>query len=197
MNPVLGFAPPKPYELYVASHKEKFRYQANGHSLSYTAFALGAPIADSITIQPSSGRNAVFGPALLTDPLAQPEISSVYDGSKVVSFDLKSVAGGCYAATQNGAITPAISCTIRYTGIKAASGEEVFHDQVFKVKSVDALGIALAAEKVQKTTFPSNFNGLSSLKPNILTAALPPVNNLAAHMTLDDLVYTANVKKSS
>lgn len=137
----------------------------------------------------------MFAPALVTGPLATAEISSVYDGSKVASFDAKSIAAGCYAATQNGVITPAVDCTIRYTGIKAASGEEVTHDQVFKAKSANALGIALAAEKVQKTTFPPNFVGLSSLKPNILTAATPPVNNRAAHMSFDDFVYTANVKK--
>jgi len=196
VNPVLGFAPPKPYKLYVTCHINKTGHQANEHSLAYTAFALGAPIAKSITIQPSSGKNAVFAPALLTDPLARPEISSVYDGSKVAYFDVKSIAGGCYAATQNGAITPAVSCTIRYTGIKAGSNdEEVTHDQVFKVKNVNLQGISLAAEKVQHTTFPHNFNGLSSLKPSILTAATPPVNNLLAHMTFDDFVYTANVKK--
>ena len=108
---------------------------------------------------------------------------------------MKHAAAGCFAATQNGVIAPAISCTIRYTGIKAASGEEIFHDQVFKVKNVNVLGIALAAEKVQKTTFPHTFAGLSSLKPSILTAALPKVNNLVAYMAFDDLVYTANVKK--
>lgn len=119
----------------------------------------------------------------------------MYDGSKVASFDMQSAAAGCYVATQNGVLAPAISCTIRYTGIKAASGEEVFYDQAFKVKSVNALGIALAPEKVQKTTFPHNFNGLSSLKPTIFTAAVPTVNNLVAYMAFDDLVYTANVKK--
>ena len=174
---------------------ETSRNQANEHSLAYTAFALGAPLAQSITIQASSGRNAVFAPALVTVPLAVPEISSEYDGSKVASFDVKSIAAGCYVATQNGAITPAVSCTIRYAGIKAASGEEVTHDQVFKVKNANALGVALAAEKVQKTTFPATFKGLSSLKPTILTAVTPPVNNLAAHMAFDDFVYTANVKK--
>lgn len=149
-----------------------------------------------MTIQAASKPNAVFAPYLLTDPLATPEISSVYDGSKVASFDMKSIASGCYAATQNGVLAPAISCTIRYTGVKAASGKEVIHDQVFEVKSVNLLGIALAAEKVQKTTFPRDFDGLSSLKPNILTAALPAVDGVTAQMAFDDVVYTANVKKS-
>jgi hypothetical protein len=148
-----------------------------------------------LTIQASSKPNAVFAPYLLTDPLATPEISSVYDGSKVASFDMKSIAAGCYAATQNGALAPAISCTIRYTGTKAATGKKVTYDQVFQVKSVNLLGIALAAENVQKTIFPKDFNGLSSLKPTILTAALPAVNGVTAQMAFDDVVYTANVKK--
>lgn len=195
MNPVLGFAPPEPYKLYVACCKEMARHWTNEYRLSYTAFGLGAPIPGTLTIQASSKPNAVFAPYLLTDPLATPEISSVYEGSKVASLDLKSIASGCYAATQNGALAPAIGCTIRYTGTKAATGKQVIHDQVFEVKSVNLLGIALAAEKVQKTTFPSNFNGLSSVKPNILTAALPAVDGVTAQMAFDDVVYTANVRK--
>ena len=137
----------------------------------------------------------MFAPYLLVDTLAQPKISSVYDGSKVDSFAVKSIAGGCYASTQSGAALPAISCTIRYTGIKAATGAEVLHDQVFEIKSVNALGLALAAEKVQKTTFPGTFNGLSSLKPRVLTAALPNTRDVNVHMAFDDFVYTANVRK--
>jgi hypothetical protein len=196
VNPVLGFAPPEPYKLYVTRHVEMLRHWANECRLSYTAFGLGAPIPGTLTIQAASKPNAVFAPYLLTDPLATPEISSVYDGSKVASFDAKSIASGCYAATQNGALAPAISCTIRYTGTKAATGKEVTHDQVFEVKPLDLLGIALAAEKVPKTSFPKNFDGLSSLKPEILTAALPAVDGVTAQMAFDDFVYTANVKKS-
>jgi hypothetical protein len=88
--------------------------------------------------------------------LATPEITSSYSGSKVVSFDMESIASGCYAATEQGAAAPPISCTIRYTGTKV-SGEEVTFDAVFTVKNLNLLGIALAGEAVQTQRFPSSF----------------------------------------
>ncbi|PIA91806.1 hypothetical protein CB0940_09198 [Cercospora beticola] len=178
VNPVIGFGPPTPYK-----------------GLAYTAFGLGAPVAGAITIQASSKPNAIFAPYLLTDPLAKPEISSSYSGSQVVSFDMKSVASGCYAATQNGALAPAISCTIRYTGTKATTGEEVTFDAIFLVKKLNAAGVSLGPEPVQTQVFPARFSGLKSLKPRILTAALPAVGGLTAQMALDDITYTANVRK--
>lgn len=147
-----------------------------------------------MTIQASSKPNAVFAPYLLVDPLATPEISSVYPDSKVASFDVESVASGCYAATENGALAPAISCTIRYTGTKA-SGEEVTFDAVFEVKNLNLLGVALAAETVQRKAFPASFKSLTSLKPEILTAALPAIDGVTAQMAFDDFIYTAHVKK--
>jgi hypothetical protein len=151
-------------------------------------------VPGTLTIQASSKPNAVFAPYLLVDPLATPEISSVYSGSKVVSFDMESIASGCYAATENGALAPAISCTIRYTGTKV-SGEEVTFDAVYEVKNLNLLGVALAAEKVQTKYFPPSFKGLTSLKPDILTAALPAIDGVTAQMAFDDVIYTAHVKR--
>jgi hypothetical protein len=89
---------------------------------------------------------------------------------------MKSMAAGCYAATQNGAIAPAIDYTICYTGIEAVSGKEVIFDQVFKVGAASSIGVALTAVEVQEAAFPGTFVGISSLKPSVLTAALPAVD---------------------
>jgi hypothetical protein len=107
---------------------------------------------------------------------------------------MESIASGCYAATENGALAPAISCTIRYTGTKV-SGEEVTFDAVYEVKNLNLLGVALTAEKVQRKSFPSSFKSLTSLKPDILTAALPAIDGVTAQMAFDDIIYTAHVKK--
>jgi hypothetical protein len=162
--------------------------------LSYTAFGVGASAPGALSLQASSKPNFAFAPYLLVDPLATPEISSSYSGSKVVSFDMESIASGCYAATEQGAVAPPISCTIRYTGTKV-SGEEVTFDAVFEVKNLNVLGVALAGQDVQAKRFPPTFKGLTSLKPNILTAALPAIDGVTAQMGFDDLVYTAYVKK--
>jgi hypothetical protein len=162
--------------------------------LSYTAFGVGASIDGALALQAKSRPNFAFAPYLLVDPLAKPEISSSYSGSKVASFDVESIASGCYAATEQGAAAPPISCTIRYTGTKV-SGEQVTFDAVFEVKSLNLLGIALAGESVQTKRFPASFKDLTSLKPNILTAALPAVDGVTAQMGFDDITYVAHVKR--
>jgi hypothetical protein len=179
----------------ISKAKASFRIDTDHiFRLSYTAFGLGAPVPGTLSLQPSSKPNFVLAPYLLTDPLATPEITSSYSGSKVVSFDMESIASGCYAATQNGAAAPPISCTIRYTGTKV-SGEEVTFDAVFTVKNANLWGVALAGESVQTQRFPSSFKGITSLKPKILTAAIPAINGVTAQMGFDDLVYTTYVKK--
>jgi hypothetical protein len=107
---------------------------------------------------------------------------------------MESIASGCYAATEQGVVAPPISCTIRYTGTKV-SGEEVTFDAVFEVKDLNVLGVALTGQDVQAKRFPPTFKGLTSLKPKILTAALPAIDGVTAQMGFDDLIYTAYVKK--
>jgi hypothetical protein len=131
----------------------------------------------------------------LIDPLATPEISASYPNSKVASFDAESIASGCYAATENGVLAPAISCTIRYTGTKAGTGEQVTFDAVFEVSTpLNVAGIAIGPQKLQKKVFPSQFRGITSLKPRVLTAALP-AGGVTAQMAFDDFVYTVYVRK--
>ncbi|GAB7365959.1 hypothetical protein MBLNU230_g7287t1 [Neophaeotheca triangularis] len=193
VNPVLGFAPPDGYKLQVPKPTISPCHSIlTIPSLSYTAFGLGQPVPNTLTIQPSSRDNAVFAPYILTDPLATPEIYVDYPGSQTVSFDMRSIASGCYAATQNGALAPAISCTIRYTGTKR-DGSEVTHDFRYRVQKVNLLGIALSAEKVQKTTFPSSFRDLVSLRPEVVGKDLLGVD--LAQMAFDDVVYVAHVTK--
>ena len=68
-------------------------------------------------------------------------------------------------------------------------------DAVFVVKNLNAAGVALGPEKVQTQIFPARFSGLKSLRPRVLTAALPVVGGLTAQMAFDDITYTANVRK--
>ncbi|KAI7493664.1 hypothetical protein KC367_g8476 [Hortaea werneckii] len=177
VNPVLGFAPPTPYK-----------------HLTYTAFGLGAPAPGSLTIQASSPDNAVFAPYITTGLLTQPAIGT---GKDTLSFDMKSIANGCYAATENGALAPAIDCTIRYTGFKAGSEEKVTHDYVYETCAVlDILGVALQSAQVKTTRFPPSFSNLEKIEPEVLTAALPAVQGVTVQMAFDDVAYVANVQKA-
>jgi hypothetical protein len=130
----------------------------------------------------------------LIDPLATPEISTSYPNSKVASFDAESIASGCYTATEQGLLAPAISCTIRYTGTKAVTGEQVTFDAVFEVTALNVAGVAIGSQKLQKKAFPKQFRDITSLKPRVLTAALP-AGGATAQMAFDDFVYTAYIKK--
>jgi hypothetical protein len=161
--------------------------------LSYTAIGVGASAPGALALQASSKPNFSLAP-YLSGGLATPEISSSYSGSKVVSFDMESIASGCYAATHQGAAAPPISCTIRFTGTKT-SGEQVTFDAAFVVDNPSLLGVGLSGQSVQTKRFPSNFKGLTSLKPNILTAALPAIDGVTAEMGFDDITYTAHVKR--
>ena len=151
-------------------------------------YGLGAPIPKTITIQASSPNNAIFAPYILAGgPLVQPTISSKYPNSKVVSFDLKSIADGCYAATENGILAPAINCTIRYTATKA-TGKTVTYDVDYSVGNV--LGIALKAVPVKKHAFPIlSFREVTEVKPTIIKAVLPNIVGAVAQMAFDDMEY--------
>ena len=145
-------------------------------------------------IQPFSSPNFAVSPALGVDPLATPEISSSYPDSRVTSFDAESISSGCYAATEQGLLAPAISCTIRYTGTKAVTGEQVTFDAVFEVTTLNLAGIAVSPQVLQRKAFPRQFRDITSLKPRVLTAALP-AGALTAQMAFDDFVYTVYIKK--
>jgi hypothetical protein len=135
----------------------------------------------------------------VTGGLGTPEITTVYEGSNVVSFDAESAASGCYVATNNGAAAPGIDCTIRWTGEKAVTGPPVTFDAIFTVGQKSIAGISVfAPEPVQKKLFPANFNGLRSLKPEIVSDTLPVIPGFpvgTVQMVLDDFAYTAHVKK--
>jgi len=195
-NAVTGIDVPEPYKGYghLATRSSILTEPIADptRSLEYTAFAYGAPTP--LFIQPSSKTNLALAPYLLNDPLATPKISASYSGSKVTSFDAESIVSGCYAAAQNGILAPAISCTIRYTGTKAVTGEEVIFDAAFEVTTLNLLGIAIGPQTVQKKSFPKQFRGITSLKPRVLTAALP-AGALTAQMAFDDFVYTAYTRQ--
>lgn len=110
---------------------------------------------------------------------------------------MHSTASGCYAATQNGALAPATSCTIRYTGTKR-NGSKVVYDYEYRVRNVDLAGTALSAEKVRRTMFPSRFRDLVSLEPEVVDGGLLGLvlgEGVVAQMAFDDLAYTAYVEE--
>ncbi|KZM24108.1 uncharacterized protein EKO05_0010262 [Ascochyta rabiei] len=176
VNPAIGIAPPKPYKF-----------------LQYIGYGLGAPVPGTITIQASSAKNAIFAPYLLAGaPLVMPVVFSNYTDSKVLSFDLKSIADGCYAATQNGILAPAINCTIRYTGTKR-DGKEVVYDSVYGTGEI--LGLALHAIPVKSHEFPVlDFSDLVQVKPKIIKATLPNLLGAVAQMAFDDMTYEVTLK---
>jgi hypothetical protein len=178
-------------------------------SLAYNAFGYGAPNAEVLAvglldlkignIQPSSKPNFFVAPYVVTGGLGTPEITTTYPGSNVVSFDAESIASGCYVATNNGAAAPAIACTIRFTGRKAVTDEEVIFDKAFTVGPQNVIGISLPPVPVQKVVFPATFKGLKSLKPKVIVPALPVLTGLdgplkTIQMAFDDFTYTAYVK---
>jgi hypothetical protein len=160
-------------------------------SLAYNGLGCGSPLALVNNIQPSSGSNLLIAKSVL------PEISSAYPGSKVTSFDMESVASGCYLPSRNGLLAPAVSCTIRFTGTKAVSGLDETLEFEFVVKK-GLIGIALAPIPLQKKPFPTRFSGLRSLRAEILTTDVPVVDDLpiaTASLVMDDAVYTAHVEE--
>jgi hypothetical protein len=124
-----------------------------------------APSSLLISIQPSSGKKSLTAPALLSGGnLVQAVITP---DSQTAHFALHSIASGCYGSAGQGAIAPAIDCTIRFEG-KNTKGETAEHDFVFKVpvardgslaSLVDKLirvtvGVSIKSVPVQKTQFP-------------------------------------------
>lgn len=119
--------------------------------------------------------------------LGNPKISSGYTGSKVASFDIKSIAHGCFVQARQGVVvSPAFACTIRYKGTDAGSGEAKIFDAPFKVVKRNMSGFAAGPEKVQVVEFPESFGtGLTSLEPSKLRpAALRVAGGAAVRMAL-------------
>jgi hypothetical protein len=150
------------------------------------------------TIQARSPKAAAFAPFPMRDPLATPKISSSYNGSKVDFFDATSIASGCYLETTYRAIGPAITCTIRYTGVKAESDEEVVFDIRFDAKGTGPYGSARQAKEVENRSFEGMLVGLKSLEPSILNSSLPgsgaSVDNVNVRIMFDDFQYVAHVQ---
>lgn len=163
---------------------------------------MGASVRGGIALQASSFENAIFAPSLLSGgPLAEPSISSTYTDSKVIYFDLKSIADGCYLPTSNGLAAPAINCTIRYTATKA-TGETVIYDSEYDVGN--DLGIALKGVPVKNHLFPMPlFSKITEVKPKVIKTVLlpdiaesmfPGISKAVAKMGFDDMAYDVYVK---
>jgi hypothetical protein len=164
--------------------------------LAYTAFGVGSPVPGATTVQPYSKSNAVFAPYPVTKLLTQPKISSDYTGSNVASFDMESIAHGCFVALQQGAVAPALSCTIRYIGTKAGSGKKVIVDKEFKITKPGLYGLSTGPETLQKVIFKDedDLKGLVSLEPSILKPTILVVKGVVAQMGFDEIAYTAHVR---
>lgn len=136
-------------------------------------------------IQPSSKPNLFFTRF----------ISSEYPNNKVTSFDVDSIAAGCFAAAKEGLLAPAISCKMRFTGVKAKSGsDDVVHYAEFEIGKVNLLGFSLIKEKLQNVVFPSDFTGLKSLKSEMVDSGLSIFKDVDG-MAFDDFVHTVHIKQ--
>lgn len=154
---------------------------------------------EAISIAPSSPDYFAFGPYLLKagELLATPNITSIYAGSKVASFDMKSMSSGCGLSTQNGVVAPAFSCVIRYTGVKAGTGKIVtFEAKPFIIAGPRILGLPVSSnsEKVQRVEFPAEFNGLTSLSFEIVKPKFLPVKKVISAVAIDDVTYTVHFR---
>jgi hypothetical protein len=131
-----------------------------------------------------------------------PKISISYDESNVTSFDPTLLYAGCYLSTQDGVVGPAFQCTIRFTGIKAGSEEEVVLD--VPLAFTNKPRCALFRESVQRVDFFESFRGLRSLEPAVLTPTLPLecggnriFRGATVRMGFDEFRYTAHVKNDT
>jgi len=141
-------------------------------------------------IHASSGENLFFNTS----------ISSNQPNSKVASFDVASIAVGCYVSTRNGLAATAISCTLRCTGVKATSGDKVFHEPKFTVVGLLKLGVSVSKEPLQNNVFPSDFTGLESFgceidQSNLDAAAILRLR--VASIAYDDFVHTVHFRKDT
>jgi hypothetical protein len=159
--------------------------------LNYKAIAYGSPQKESI--KPSSGNGLAIAPYILSgSPIVPAEITINFPGSKTTSFDMKSTAHACAAATQNGFIVPAVSYTILYTGTKV-SGEMVGFESSFKVTGLlNFHEIAPFGVEMEEKTFPANFTGLKNMKVAISKSV---VSKYATQIGFDDVKYTAYVEE--
>ena len=160
------------------------------HSLNFSTFVYGTH--SKYAIKPSSGTALAIATYLLKNPGGQAEITIQYTNSEVTPFDMKSISHGCSLSSNNGLVVPAKKCTIRYTGIKANSDPQVTHQVVFKPDGfVDIGDILVGSVDLQETMFPSNFDGLKSLKIDLLE----PTPATLYQMGFDDAKYTAWVRE--
>jgi hypothetical protein len=119
------------------------------NSLTYHDCGLGAPVQGTVALQAASPPNAIFAPYPL--PTGQLSIKIADD---ISYFDMKSIAAGCYLATQNGLAAPPVGCTIEFTGTKT-DGKTVKISFTFDAGEKDLFGIGLAAKKMQDFVFPT------------------------------------------
>lgn len=153
------------------------------------------PNPKAVTIQPYSEPNVAVAPSIL---LAKQNISSIYAGSKVASFDMKSIAHGCFIQGPARVTSPAFGCTVRYVGTKAGSGKQEIFDAAFNVTKRNIYGFAAGPEKVQVVEFPATFDGLTSVEPSIWKPAnLRATEGSLVQMAFDEVTYTAHVREDA
>jgi hypothetical protein len=163
------------------------------HSLDYSGFAYAAPL--KYAIAPSSPTNLIVTPYILTKPKDSTEPTtplpegtiSIPAESEVTSFDAESVFQACSLAGQNGAVIPAIECTILWTGVKAdSSKKDVTFEAEYKPDGILDIGvISVGGVKMKDLPFPDNFKGLKSLKPSVLK----PKTGVLVQMGFDDFKH--------
>ncbi|MCJ1339355.1 hypothetical protein MMC09_004644 [Bachmanniomyces sp. S44760] len=109
----------------------------------------------------------------------QAAVSSVYSGSKVEYFDFQSTYQGCALPTEASTAVPE-TCTISFTGFKAAGGSPVAKDCTYS-------GTA-AAPALALCSFGSAFTAVTSVNLTVKSATVLPV------LYLDDCMYSTYSK---
>jgi hypothetical protein len=161
---------------------------------AYTNLPVRTPIKGDLTIQALSKPNLVLAPDTGTDRSVKPKISSLFAGSNVTSFDMQSVAYGCTLVLPNGLIVYPSTCTIRFVGVKAGSGDTVSLDAEFDLETSQAR----FATKVQRMMFPQTFKELTSLEASILSSdGQSGFDNTTVEMAFDDFFYTVHFREET